>query len=145
MVFTLHANDPNRPNVLANAIKFLGSLPMEKAWDIQIGPHKKTRSPRQNAALFGCAYPAIREQTGEDDMDRLHEHFCCLHFGVAETGLGYQKPRRTTTRNEQGQRDVISTMEMAAFYSRVQRECAQFGVWVPDPDPMYKHADGGLA
>lgn len=45
------------------------------------------------------------------------------------------KPFRTTTRDDKGKRDVISTLEMADFYAFIQRKSAENGFDVPDPDP----------
>jgi hypothetical protein len=131
--FTLHPE--GRERVLSNLHAFLDRLPLGQAWDVHIAKHRKARTIKQCAALFGVAYPAIRDQTGEDDIKRLHEHFCGEYFGWKENPLGYRKPMRTTTKDYDGKRAVISTEEMAAFYAFVQRRCAEVGVDVPDPVP----------
>lgn len=101
----------------------------------------KERSLDQNAALWGVAYPPLMEAMGlEGDREKneLHEFWCGEYFGWGERNyFGRRKlyPIRTTTRNEHGERDLISTLDMMAFYNFIQRRAAENGVEVPDPDP----------
>ena len=39
--------------------------------------------------------------------------------------------------NEEGKRDVISTMEFKAFCEFIKRGAAKQGCYIPDPDPMH--------
>src|SRR3546814_20650579 len=95
------------------------------------------RSP-QNNALWGVAYKAIEEATGNDPKD-LHEYFCGEFWGwVESTVLGRRKvkPRRTTTRDENGRANKVKADEFARFYEFIQRRMAENGVYVPDPDQI---------
>lgn len=101
------------------------------------------RSSKQNAALFGVAYPPIMEHMGlrgEAERKEIHEYFCGEYWGWKEKVIFGKKkhtPKRTTTRNEEGKRDLISKPDMCDFYAFVQHKGAESGVFVPDPDPMY--------
>lgn len=129
------------PRDIAGLIRYLMRLDVTKAWRISIGPVKKERTDLQNRALWGCAYEYIRKATGNDKED-LHEYFCGEYFGWKETrvmGRRRLKPVRSTTRDQQGKRDVISTRDLSDFYDFVQRRAAEGtpSVYVPDPDPNW--------
>lgn len=97
------------------------------------------RSDLQNKALWGCAYKALSEQTGNDPED-LHTWACGSFWGWEEfevMGMRKRRPRRTTTTNEHGDRDVIGTLLMAQLYEHIQQQAAVMGFDVPDPDPNW--------
>lgn len=103
---------------------------------VRVDVKRNERSDLQNRALWGCAYRALREQTGNDPED-LHTFFCGEWFGWQEydvMGQPRKRPIRTTTRDESGTRDVINTALMSEFYDFIQRRSAQAGYDVPDPD-----------
>lgn len=134
--------DPTRERVLANAIAFLQRLPATKAWEVVVRPWVKARTDPQNHALFGVAYVALAQATGFT-KDELHEAFCKRFFGTVERQVGsvtVSKPFRTTTRDENGKRDVIPWDTFSDFYATVQVVGAEAGVYVPDPDPMWRAA-----
>lgn len=137
--YQLNANGPERGQVLANALAFLQRLPANKSWRIEIKQARKERTGDQNAALWGVAYPPLCEATGYEPDD-LHDAFCRKFFGTAQRnvmGELVSGPRRTTTTNEQGERDVMPAADFARFYDLVQQIGAEIGVDVPSPDPMY--------
>jgi hypothetical protein len=119
---------------------FLSTLDVTKEFQVSIGPVKKERSDLQNRALWGCAYKTLREATGNDPED-LHTYFCGEYFSWVEyevMGQKRKRPFRTTTKDENGKRDVISTIHLQDFYAFVQQRSAEtVGVYVPDPDPMW--------
>lgn len=124
----------------ASLIGFLSALPTDKEFQVTIGSVKKERSDLQNKALWGCAYKTLRDATGNDPED-LHAYFCGEFFSWVEYDVMGQKrrrPFRTTTRDENGKRDVISTLQLSEFYSFIQQRAAEtVDVYVPDPDPMW--------
>lgn len=137
--YRLNANGPERPQVLANAHASLDRLPLTKSWKVEIKEARKERSGDQNAALWGVAYPALTEATGYD-ADELHDALCRKFFGEVERQVMGQKvsrARRTTTTNEQGERDLIDAATFARFYDMVQRIGAEAGIDVPSPDPLH--------
>ncbi len=124
----------------ASLIGFLSALPTDKEFQVTIGGVKKERSDLQNRALWGCAYKTLRDATGNDPED-LHTYFCGEFFSWVEYDVMGQKrrrPFRTTTRDENGKRDVISTLQLSDFYQFVQiRSAETVGVYIPDPDPTW--------
>lgn len=118
---------------------FLSALDVTKEVQVTIGPVKKERSCQQNKALWGCAYETLRKATGNDKED-LHEYFCGEYFGwdINDVmGQKRKKPKRTTTTDYDGHRDVISTIHLQDFYAFIQQRSAEQGIYVPDPDPMW--------
>ena len=136
--FTLHANDTVRVNVLANCKRFLDLLPASKSWRVEISQWSKSRSLNQNAAAYGVAEKALMEfmgLRGESDKRQLHRDLCCLYFGFVELPIG-RRPKRTTTTNENGERDVLSAQAFSDFYSFIQQQGAEIGCYVPSPGEL---------
>ena len=109
-------------------------LPLE----VSSKPWKKTRSNEQNALLFGVVYPPIAEAMGYTVED-IHEYMLGRHFGWVDAKVpktprnpeGLEsRPFRTTTRDENGKRNVLSTVEFSKFLDTVERVAAQAGVFV---------------
>jgi hypothetical protein len=128
--------------VLENLHRFLDALPDNKAWDIRIKLYRRSRSDNQNAALWRVAYPPLCEHTGYL-AEELHEAMCIGFFGGVEyevMGVPKIRPRRTTTKDEDGKRDVLDTKAFSEFFAYVQQRGAECGVFIPDPDPMRRAA-----
>lgn len=123
---------------LTKLVAFLSALSTERAWKVEISEYRRTRSDAQNNALWGVAYKAIREASG-NDADEMHEYFCGRYFGWVDKdvfGLKKRRPRRTTTTDETGRRSVLSTTEFMDFYGFIQQHMAEFGIYVPDPNEV---------
>jgi hypothetical protein len=139
--YTLNANGPERGQVLANAVAFLQRLPFDRGFTLTIEPATKRRTKKQRGALFGVAYAAIMEATGlrgTRDKEDLHQFFCEEYFGYIEaTSVSPRRPKRTTTKNEAGEPDEISTVQALDMYAFIQQRAAENGIDVPDPDPMH--------
>jgi hypothetical protein len=99
------------------------------------------RSEDQNEALWGLAYKILHEETGNDPED-MHQYFLGEFFGWVEyevMGMRKKKPRRTTTRNAEGKREVLDTVSFASFFEFIQRRSAEtVGVQIPDPDKNWR-------
>lgn len=111
--------------------------------DIECKKWKPKRSDAQNAYLFGVAYPLLAEAKGYD-TEEIHEWMCGQHFGWVDKPCpktprnleGIEsKPFRTTTKDENGKRDVMQLESFSAFVGMVQRIGALAGVFIPDPVP----------
>lgn len=128
------------PRSFTKLMAFLSSLDVTKEWQVTIGSVKKERSDLQNRALWGCAYKTLRDATGNDPED-LHTYFCGEYFSWVEyevMGQKRKRPFRTTTKDENGKRNVITTRQLQDFYSFIQTRSAEtVGVFVPDPDPHW--------
>lgn len=103
----------------------------------------KQRSIQQNKYLFGPAYgallAALPKKPSLQDKEAWHEYWCMDFFGSLTIGFPgserkLNKPRRTTTRNEAGERDVISTKVFNDFVLNLQAECMQNGIDIPGPN-----------
>jgi len=141
MNYVLHKGDPNRDMVRANLHAFIDRLPDSKSWEIEVTAYHKTRTGKQRRSLFGVAYKAIMEQTGlrgSRDKDRLHENMCGEFFGWKDDALLGRVPVRTTTINERGEKDEITTIDALEMYSHIQQIAAEYGVDVPNPDPFWR-------
>ncbi len=142
--YALHKDDAGRSLVLANLHAFIDRLPPSKSWRIEVKELRKERTDKQLGALFGLAYDRIMEATGlqgDSDKRQLHRDFCGDFFGWTDGPLGRQKPMRTTTTNEKGERDVIDAKTMAEMYDFIQRKASEFGIDVPDPNPLHFRRD----
>jgi hypothetical protein len=141
--YQLNANGPERPGVTQRAHDFIDRLPVDKSWVVTVKALVKSRTHPQNAALFGVAYPALTEATGYTP-DELHDAFCRRFFGTVKAvvmGEQISRARRTTTTNEQCERDVMPAADFADFYDMVQQVGAECGCDVPSPDPLYYRKD----
>lgn len=137
--YVLNAGDANRSRVLANCIAFLQRLPAEKSWLIEVSPHRKERTSKQNRTLYGVAEATLAAfcgYRGADEKKALHLHLCGSFWGWRDDGLGLRLPIRTTTKNERGERDVIDTATAADFFEHIRQLAAEIGCDISDPDPM---------
>lgn len=125
----------------AEAVHLLQTAAEQFDTEVVIRRHRLKRSDEQNAALWAVAYKTLRDATGNDPED-LHRYFCGEYFGWVEyevMGARRKRPRRTTTTNEDGHRDLITTLDFADFYNFVQQRSAEtVGVFIPDPDPNWR-------
>lgn len=129
-----------RAERIRRAERVMFALPADEDWELLMRPRKSSRSDRQNNALFGLAYDPLSEHTGHT-KDELHDHFLREFFGTVErTVLGKTSthPRRTTTTNEKGQRELLSKAKFSEFFAFVQAQAADIGVWVDDPEPSLR-------
>lgn len=133
-VLILKGEDPAR-----KLARLAATLSTAKAWRVKVEEHKRKRSDSQNAALWGVAYKTLRDETGNDPED-MHRYFCGEFYGWVEYeifGQTRKKPRRTTTTDENGKRNVISTTDFMDFYAFIQQRAAEtVGVYVPDPNEV---------
>lgn len=119
---------------------FLSRLDGSKPWELLVRPWKKERTLRQNNALFGVAYKTLSDFTGYTEP-QLHDVMLKLYFGeVHEEILGIRetRPRRTTTTNEDGERDVLNREEMSKFYNFIVQTAAEQGCYIEDPNPLLR-------
>ena len=117
-------------------LAFVASQPLPL--DVDCKKWVKSRSNDQNALLWAM-YEPIAEAMGYDRED-MHVYFCGRMWGwkdvkVPKTprnpeGLA-SVPVRTTTRDENGKRNVIDAATFARFVDMVDRVAAQAGVYVP--------------
>lgn len=128
---------------LSKIVAFLSALSTGKMWKITVSLYRRDRSDLQNNALWGVAYKVISDHTGYE-LEEVHDYMLRKHFGVVEKWIFDERksyPRRTTTTNEKGERDLLTTVEFNDYYETIQRIAAiEVGVVVPDPDPALRRA-----
>jgi hypothetical protein len=107
---------------------FIESALPGKPLRVTVELQKRKRSDPQNAALWGVAYKALKDATGNDPQD-LHEFFLGEHFGWEVYEVMGQKRRRPIRRSSK-----LSTLEFAEFYAFIQQRAAECGFYVPDPN-----------
>ena len=105
---------------------------------------ERQRSLEQNAYLWGVVYPTIIDCLPADQInaytivpENWHEYFCELHFGTIEIGFpgsGKTRAKRSTTHDDRGKRNVLSTTAFMDFVTCIQAECSERGIQVPNPN-----------
>ena len=143
--FTLPKGE--RARALELAMRALNALPLNRAWRVRCSVLRNERSEQQNRYLFGLVYQMLSEHTGFE-CEELHEWFLGSHFGWIEKKIPKRPsnpqgfisvPARTTTRDENGERDVLDWKRFSDFVAFIQRFAAQkLGVLIPDPDPDWR-------
>lgn len=140
---TLYIPKDRREFAAARVQRFILDCLPGKDLEVIVRAKKRERSDAQNHALFGVLYPPFMDfigLSGAEEKDELHESLCGDFWGWTfhdVRGHKKRKPKRTTTRNEQGKRDVISVSLFMEFHDFVQREAAKMGCLLPDPDPFW--------
>lgn len=111
-------------------------LPIE----VTCSPWKNGRSSKQNRYLFGVCYPPIAEAMGYE-VDDIHEYALGRHFGWVDKKVpktprnpeGFESaPFRTTTKDENGKRSLLSKAEFSKFVDTVDRIAVQAGVFITE-------------
>lgn len=109
----------------------LAGLSTEKAWSVEIKPHKPTRSGEQNRYLWSI-YGFILDAGGEDlggwTKDDLHEFFLMEHFGH-EVKRIFGRKRLVPLRRS----SKLNKQEFTDFIETIARFMAERGVYVPTP------------
>lgn len=125
---------------------FLRGLSPKRVWVVRVSQYRLTRSAKQNSYLNAVAYKILSDATGYE-RDDVSEYLCALHWGWKTQKCpkspayprGFKSvPIRTTTTNDLGEHDVLSTEEFGEYVEFVQRFGAERGIYIPDPDPFYK-------
>lgn len=133
----------NREAVAESIRQYILACLPGKVLSVTVEEFKKERSSQQNRALFGHAYKTIAVATGlsgKRELEGLHEDFCKAFFGeksVTVLGVTRTVPVRTTTKNEEGKDDTINAALFSQFYADVERKAAEFGIYIPSPDPRW--------
>lgn len=139
--FVVHkAGDSTRDAVLRNAHAAVDGLDGKDAWRIEIKRYRKPRTQDANEYLWACGYVTMVRELGFTS-EEWHEEMCMRYFGKREVrkpgGIEW-KPVRTTTTNENGDRDVLPGKEFWDFVEFIRRQAAEGGVYIQEPDPFWK-------
>jgi len=128
---------------------FLRKVSPGKNWQLTLEPYRRERSNQQNRYLRGVCAKLLSDHTGYE-VDEVYEYLLGTYFGWRQErcpktpsnprGLR-DLPVRSTTRNEDGEREVLKDREFWDFVEWIQRFGAQHGVHIPDPDPSYRREE----
>jgi hypothetical protein len=139
--FIVHPEgDSTRETVLANVHARINELDGKQPWQVSIKRYRKPRTKDSNAYLWSGCYPLAVRELGYT-AEEWHEEMCMRHFGKVEVqkpGASEWKPYRTTTTDENGERDVLPGLEFWKFVEFVRQQFALGGVYIPEPDPFWK-------
>lgn len=127
-----------RPNA-ERVTRFLESLPLDKAWSIEVKEYKLRRSEQQNRYLWGVCYATIIRKGGEAlagwTADDLHDYFLGEHFGW-ETLEGFGRKRIRPLRRS----SKLNKQEFSDYIEFIHRKAAELCVYIPDPDEYLAEA-----
>lgn len=116
-----------------------------KPVNVKLSIARPERTPDQLKYLWGVAIKMLSEHAGYE-KDDVHEYLCGSFWGWKPKrlpgGRSQEVPIRTTTVDEDGNRDVVDGEDFWKYVEFVQRVGARHGVVIPDPDPKYKIARG---
>ena len=110
-------------------IDYIGKLPDEKRYKVDIKSIREVRSPDQNQ-LYWLWLTCISDETG-NDKDTLHEHFKDVYLGSKERIVFNRSIsiRHTTTK--------LDTKEFAAYLDRIQTFAnTELGIVLPNPEDL---------
>lgn len=136
----------NRERVIPRIAAYLAGLTTKKAHRIIVKQEADDRTIQQCRYLNGVPYKLLSDATGYE-RDDISEYMCGSYWGWKQVRVprtpsnprGIEdRPVRTTTTDEQGQRDVLGEREFWEYVEFCQRFGARHGVYIPDPDPSYK-------
>lgn len=106
--------------------------------EVSVKRKVKTRSPEASNYLWGVCYPIMANASGYE-KEELHVAMCRKWFGskvIEVMGEKFTIPVRTTTLNENGDREVLGAGDFWDFTDFVIREAAMwYDVTIPPPDP----------
>jgi hypothetical protein len=120
-----------RDRQLARVSAALQSLPMDKAWRVNISEEKAKRSDQQNRYLWGVVYAAITERLEGWRAEDVHEYCLGECYGW-ETVYGLGKRRLRPIRRS----SRMSKTEFMDYVSWIQQRMAEHGIVIPDPEQV---------
>jgi len=121
-----------RGAAIRRALEALEGLPLDKAWRVEIHPHKMKRSDAQNRYLWSVVYGTIAEHLEGWDKETIHD-YCLGEFFGWRTIKGFGKKRMVPLRRS----SKLSKFEFMQYLEFIQRRMAEHGIVIPDADPLY--------
>lgn len=122
------------PHATHSLLKFIEEH-QDKKLIFEVRPYKKPRSLGLNAYHWAAVITPLAAFCGESP-ERIHEVLCGEYFGwetkCLKGGFQIRKPRRTTTTNEEGKRDVLNWEQMTNFVYFCKAKAADIGCPLSD-------------
>jgi hypothetical protein len=116
------------PYAKRTMLAFIERLPTGFKWKVTITRYRRQRSDNQNRYLWGVAYKALKDATGQPAED-WHDYMLGEHFGWEEYDLFGKKKIRPRNRSSK-----LTTMEFMDFVNFIQMRAAEHGIYIPDPN-----------
>jgi hypothetical protein len=140
-VITLPPKD--RDETIARVAEVLRFFQLGKPVNVKMTIARPERTVPQLRYLWGVPYKLLADAFGFEP-EEIHEYLCGNFWGWKPKklpgGRSHEVPIRTTTEDEDGNRDVIDGKAFWDYVEWIQRVGARQGVVIPDPDPNYKIA-----
>lgn len=131
----------NRGEAVKKLLPLLLTYQEGKPVNVRISIARPERTIPQLRYLRGVAYEMLAESFGYEN-DEISEYLCGTYWGWKTKklpgGRTQEVPMRTTTEDEDGNRDVIDGQVFWDYVEWIQRVGARQGIVIPDPDPNYK-------
>jgi hypothetical protein len=112
-------------------IDFLRVQPLP--FEVECKKWRKPRTLTANAYLWAYVYGPAKAVLGFSE-EEWHEYWCIEYFGgvpyMRLDGTEGQRPKRTTTKNEQGDKDVLKGDQFNDFLTFVEEGFASRGVFI---------------
>ena len=138
-VITLPPKD--REATIRRVAEVLRFFQLGKPVNVKMTIARPERTPPQLRYLWGVPYRILADRFGYEP-DEISEYLCGQYWGWKPKklpgGRVQEVPIRTTTVDEDGNRDVIDGKAFWDYVEWIQRVGARQGVVIPDPDPNYK-------
>ena len=131
----------NREDTIRRVAEILRFFQAGKPVNVKMTIARPERTPPQLRYLWGVPYRILADRFGYEP-DEISEYLCGCYWGWKSRklpgGRMQEIPLRTTTVDEDGNRDVIDGKAFWDYVEWIQRVGARQGVVIPDPDPNYK-------
>lgn len=138
-VITLPPKD--REATIQRIVNTLRFFQIGKPVNVKMTIARPERTIPQLRYLRGVAYQLLADHFSYEN-DEISEYLCGQYWGWKDKKLPGNRvqsvPMRTTTEDEDGNRDVIDGQVFWDYVEWIQRVGARQGIVIPDPDPNYK-------
>lgn len=143
---TLTLPPSNRARVIEQLAILAEHYELGKPVNVRLTIARPERSIPELRYLHGVPYKMLSDAMGYEP-DEISEYLCGCFWGWKSKklpgGRTAEYPIRTTTKDAEGNRDVISGEEFWRYVSWIQRVGARHGLIIPDPDKEYGVAKRG--
>jgi len=122
--------------ILDRLIEYIQGVYQDRLYEVLIRPYRTERSLTSNDFYWVSVVTPLSELTGHSNSE-IHDILCKQFFGtksVEFNGKVYELPNRTTTTNENGERDVLPQEEMTRFIEYGHQIATEMGA-SPPPIP----------
>ena len=140
-IITLPPKD--RDETIARVAEVLRFFQLGKPVNVKMTIARPERTVPQLRYLWGVPYKLLAEAFGFEP-EEIHEYLCGNFWGWKPKklpgGRSHEVPIRTTTEDEDGNRDVIDGKAFWDYVEWIQRVGARQGIVIPDPDKNYRIA-----